>query len=393
MKLLRLIHTMNPNAGGPSEGIRQVSPYMAEKGIETTIATLDDPDVAECPGATTIALGPTNGFLGRSTLFDEWLEENIEDFDAAIVHGLWLYNGYGFWRAWKRKKAIPYFVYPHGMLDPWFKKAYPLKHLKKAAYWLLRERKLLQNARYVLFTSENEMRLARDTFKPYKVAEKPVKYGIDSPDFDKDSCIQTFDAAFPEATSGTLILFLSRIHPKKGCPLLLEAFAQTLEEGSIPSSSKLVMAGPCEDPTYLDTLKSIATQKGIAERVIWTGMLQGELKWGAMHKADLFALPSHQENFGIAVAEALACSLPVATTTQVNIWREIEADQAGIIKPDTTEGTAAALREFFEIEPSERDAMRSAAKRCFENRFHIRSAAQNLSEILSADVPKTCLAN
>jgi glycosyltransferase involved in cell wall biosynthesis len=105
------------------------------------------------------------------------------------------------------------------------------------------------------------------------------------------------------------------MHEKKGCRELLEAFRQVLTAANASQDLHLVMAGPA-DSAYGRQLKEAVIRLGLADRVTWTGMLSGDLKWGAFHAAEAFILPSHQENFGIAVAEALACGVPVLISEQ-----------------------------------------------------------------------------
>ena len=102
------------------------------------------------------------------------------------------------------------------------------------------------------------------------------------------------------------------------------------------------MAGP-DEGGLRPVLETQAQRLRIDGRVHWTGMLEGDLKWGAFHAADAFVLPSHQENFGVAVAEALACGLPVLISDKVNIWPDIAQDEAGIVNPDTAEGTYRSM--------------------------------------------------
>jgi glycosyltransferase involved in cell wall biosynthesis len=112
-------------------------------------------------------------------------------------------------------------------------------------------------------------------------------------------------------------------------------------------------------------------------------MLSGDLKWGAFHAADAFVLPSHQENFGIAVAEALACGLPVLISNKVNIWREIEQDGGGLVAEDTLAGTRELLEQWVRLAPEQQERMRTSARDCFNQRFEIGRAAKSLYEALS----------
>ena len=114
-------------------------------------------------------------------------------------------------------------------------------------------------------------------------------------------------------------------------------------------------------------------------------MLQGDMKWGAFHAAEVFCLPSHHENFGIVVAEALACGKPVLISNKVNIWREIEADGAGFVADDTLDGTVTNLKRWLAMSQSEFQAMEARTATCFSNRFHVQRAAERLLEIIRGD--------
>ena len=126
----------------------------------------------------------------------------------------------------------------------------------------------------------------------------------------------------------------------------------------------LVMAGP-EQPAYGATLRGLAARLGIAQRITWTGMLSGAEKWGAYRAADVFMLPSHQENFGIVVAEAMACGLPVLISNKVNIWREVRRDEAGLVAEDDVAGATHLLKTWLALSDEQRARMSSNALRCF----------------------------
>jgi glycosyltransferase involved in cell wall biosynthesis len=129
-------------------------------------------------------------------------------------------------------------------------------------------------------------------------------------------------------------------------------------------------------------LERLATELGIGDSVVWTGEVAGDLKWGAFQGAEAFILPSHQENFGIAVAEALACGLPVLITDKVNIWREIATDRCGFVASDDLNGIEGLLRSWLETSPEARTAMGERARRTFAQRFEIRGTARSLLAIL-----------
>lgn len=362
------------------EGVRQYGAKAEIKGHIIEVLTLDHPDSAflgDYP-LPVHAIGPSIGKYAYNSRLKSWLVANARNYDAIIINGLWMYHGFGAWRALRSMK-VPYFVFTHGMLDPWFKKTYPLKHLKKWLYWPWADYRVLRDAKLVLFTCEQERLLARESFWLYRVNESVVNYGAGSPPAeDATSLRETFLTAHPSLRSKRLILFLSRIHEKKGCDLLIKGFAKVAH---LDPSLQLVMAGPCTD-SLLEKLKELAQAEGISDRITWPGMLKGAMKWGAFSAAEVFALSSHQENFGIAVAEALASGLPVLISDQVNIWREIEADGAGLVAPDTEDGTLSLFKKWQAMSLVQRQVMARNAKACFERRFTADAMAASITSTI-----------
>jgi glycosyltransferase involved in cell wall biosynthesis len=382
MKILRSIHTVNPALGGPIESVRQSSAILARRGHTVEIISLDAPDdpwVGDSP-VPVHALGPGRGDYGYAPRFSSWIKERRAHYDAVVVHGIWQYNSFGVWRALSGTNT-PYFVFPHGMLDPWFKRTYPLKHFKKLLYWPWGEYRVLRDAAAVLFTSEEERKLARESFSLYACNEVVVSYGTAAPAIDRESAREDFFEAFPTLRDQRFFLFLGRLHEKKGCDLLIEAFAALRNSSDASSPMHLVLAGPCADEAYLRHLKQLAAANDAS--ITFTGMLTGNRKWGAFSAAEAFILPSHQENFGIAVVEALACGTPVLISNQVNIWREIEADRAGYVENDDLAGTSTLLKRWLATPPGARAVMKENAKNSFARRFEIERATDSLLEILN----------
>jgi len=382
MRILHITCTANRASGGPIEGIVQLNQTMRTLGHTTEVATLDAPDsawLAEYP-MTVHPLGPTVSSYCYSKNLEPWLRDHASEYDHFIINGIWQHNSFIGHKVLSRLKR-PYLIYTHGMLDPWFKKAYPLKHIRKSIYWPWGQYPSLRDAKAVCFTCEEERILARQSFRPYRCNEVVVSYGTSAPAGDRTEQCDTFLNRFPELRGKRIFLFLSRIHPKKGCDLLIEAFA---DAARMHQDLHLVIAGP-DKVGWTSKLKELAERLHIAHRVTWTGMLSGDAKWGAFHSAEVFVLPSHQENFGIAVAEALACGVPVLISNKVNIWREIEADGVGLVQEDDLAGTTELLRHWLRLSQAEKDTMRARAKRCFTERFEIHQAAQSLLKILDGE--------
>lgn len=383
-RILHSIRSVNPVGGGPIEGLKQLSAVNQAKGHSVEVVSVDDPDdewVRACP-VKCHALGPAWLKYGYSSRFVPWLRENRHRYDVVIVNGMWQYSTFGVWRALHRTPT-PYLVFTHGMLDPWFKQEYPLKHLKKWCYWPWADYRVLRDATAVLFTCEEERRLARKSFWLYRCDEFVANYGTAAPPGDSDRQTRVFLERFPQLEGKRCLLFLGRVHVKKGPDLLLRALAEVLKSRppSTVADIRLVMAGPNDDD-FGREMATLAQKLGLADRVVWTGMLTGDMKWGAFRVAEAFVLPSHQENFGIAVAEALACRVPVLISSQVNIWREISQDRAGYVSTDDLPGTIQLLERWLETPADEWSEMRGRAEACFNRRFHVESAARALVRAL-----------
>lgn len=380
MKILHVISSTDPKIGGPIEGMKQLYSQYSQLGVTAEVLCSDAPDMPWHSGhglPKVHALGPASNAYGYNKRLLSWLSDNADRYDAVIVNGIWQYHSFAVQKA-LTDKNVPYFVFTHGMLDPWFKHTYPLKHLKKWLYWPWAEYRVLRDANAVIFTCEEEKILARESFWLYRANEAVTSYGTSSPPGNTQELAKRYLAQHPNLQGKRIILFLSRIHEKKGCDLLLEAFSQVAAQDN---RLHLVMAGP-DQTGWASTLKAQAVTLGIADRISWPGMLQGDDKWGAFNAAEVFCLPSHQENFGIVVAEALACGKPVLISNKVNIWREIESDAAGFADNDNVDGTVRNLQRWLALDPVAYVEMADRAKRCFAHRFHIRRAAERLVEII-----------
>lgn len=292
------------------------------------------------------------------------------------MNGLWIFPDIAV-RSAARSAGVPYLVFAHGALSPWFEQ-YRFKHIKKKVYWPL-QYAVLRDARSVLFTSTAEQDQATRSFNPNHWRSALVPYGITEPDGDPSVQVQAFFAQMPVLRHRRFLLFLSRLHPVKGCDLLLDAFARIARD--FPDVH-LVMAGP-DQVGWESVLQQQCTQAGIADRVHWPGMLSGDLKWGALRAADAFVLPSHTENFGVVIVESLAAGRPVLITNKVNIWPDIQFDGAGLVDDDTLDGIERLLRRWLAMPPTEREAMAARAFPCFTKRYSMERAAEAIKILFS----------
>ena len=384
MNTLHVINSLSPATGGPPEAVRQLAKAYLGVGAGIEVVCLDSPNETFLAGfpCPVHALGqPYLGRYGFSLRLWRWLHENSGRFDGMVMHGIWTFPGVALRHA-ARSAGKPYGIFVHGQLDPWFHQKYPLKHFKKMLYWPV-QYPVLRDALAVFFTAESERDLAKTNFHPNRWNSAVVGLGINDPEetsTDPTGQIETFYRRFPQLRGRRYLLFLARIHAKKGCDLLLEAFGRVA--ASVPDVD-LVIAGP-DQVGMQANLQRMAEQAGIAGRVHWPGSIDGNLKWGALRACDAFVLSSHSENFGIAVVESLAVGRPVLISNQVNIWREIERDKAGFVDDDTLEGTERLLRRWFDLPTAERDAMAARTRLTFQTHFTMNRTALAIDQLFSS---------
>ena len=382
LKYLHIIHSLDPEGGGPPEHLLQLYAAYRQIGVQMEVLSMDAPQAAyiERYPFPIHGFGPQSSSFAFSRKGRRWLESNAERYDALVVDGLWFYLGIVARRV-ARYRSIPYLVFPHGMLDAWFRNTYRLKHIKKQLFWWFLQYRIMRDAQAVLFTTESEKTLGERTFWPSVKRGAVVPLGTNRPPGEPEEQREAFYRSCPQTRGRRLLLFLSRFHEKKGCDLLLKAFSRVFNQ--YPGVD-LVMAGP--DPAGLRPgLESIAQAGGFAERVHWPGMLQGDEKWGAFRAAEAFVLPSHQENFGIVIAEAIACRLPVLISDKINIWNYITEDGTGFVEADTEDGTCQLLRSWLDATEEQKAAMVSRTDAAFERRFSMRNCALRIRDLATGE--------
>ena len=376
VRILHIIGTMSGESGGPVEAVRMLVKF-APYDVQQEVVSCDDPGSASvvalpCPMHAVGSKRP--GFYYSAALIP-WLRANRSRFDGVIVHGIWTYPSYAAWRA--LAGHTPYVVFAHGMLDPYFKHAFPLKHAKKWVYWLAVQYWILRSAYRVLFTTAVERDLARQSFWLSRWTPFVVPLGAEVCTAATDAARDAFFELCPEVRGRRFLLFLGRIDRKKGCDLLIEAFARCAGQAA---DLHLVVAGP--DPGHWKAeLAAIAERASIGDRVHWPGMVKGIAKAGAFDLCDAFILPSHQENFGIAVVEALAAGRPVLISDKINIAPEIAADGCGFVESDTIDGTVRLLQRWLALTPQQRTTMSEQALHTFEARYNMRRNTEAILRI------------
>jgi glycosyltransferase involved in cell wall biosynthesis len=377
IKILRIVSSMNPSHGGVVESINTMAKSLVQFNIECHVLCFDNPD-AEWIVKSAIILHPLgSSFTGYSInlKYLSWLKSNCSSYDLVIFDGLWQFLSNG----WRIVSAlnVPYFVFVHGMLDPYFNKSV-FKYLKKIPFWFYVERLMLKNSNAVIFTSKLENELSLRSFPLFNPNAEICCLGVLKEDFYRHvlhfNDIHQSDKLIKGRRYG---LFLSRINEKKGIDLLIKAISQS----EIPEDFVIVIAGP-DSFNYKSKLKSLANSLSVSQKIIWLDMVVGSEKWKLFYNSEFFILPSHQENFGIVVAEALLSSTPVLISNKVNICREVEVAQAGFVFDDSVEGVASAIKTWFLLPNEKILKLKENANSCFSKNFDQQHSAYNFSSII-----------
>lgn len=376
MNILHSISSMSPKAGGVCQALRNLIPNLIQLGCQNEVVCFDSPgdEYGVQDDFLVHKIGPSKTPYAFVAQYQSWLKQNIQKFDIVVIHGLWLYNSYGTYLFLKKIPSIKFYVMPHGMLDPYFQNAADrkLKAFRNEIIWSILEKKVINNATGVLFTCQRELELANETFKNYHPRKKiNVGMGVAKPPVFKQEMQDEFLKITQLKKDESYWLFLSRIDVKKGIDLLLHAYKKLSQNNS--NLPKLVVAGPIESSYAQDLVQTYGGEKNI----LFTGMLLGNAKWGAIYGASSFILPSHQENFGIAVVEAMACGIPVAITNQVNIYPEIESTNAGVIFNDDEAGVEFVLNKLNNLTINELNIMGDNAQKCYNNLYTPLNAADH----------------
>lgn len=375
MRVLHVIPSLSAVHGGPTQAMASMEHALREQGVHLEIATTDDdgPDrhMAVPLGQAVAHAGTTHWYFPKRTEFYKvspglarWLAREAARFDLLHLHALFSFSTTAAARA-ARKAGVPYVVRPLGTLNHY--------GLTQRRRWLksfsmaLVERRILEHAAAVHFTSEAEAAQARKLGIAWREAIIPL--GSEAPP-------ASGAGPFEPLKGGPCVLYLSRLDPKKNLEGLLQACALLVPD--FPGLRLLIVGDG--SPAYVHELKSLARRLGLEPRVIWAGHLQGAAKAQAFAAADVFALPSFSENFGIAAAEALSAGLPCVLAEGVAIANEVARAGAGSCVAPTPQALAGALRRIM-AEPQTRAAMSVHAARLAAERYSVDAMGRALKQL------------
>ena len=357
VRILHIIPGVDFRAGGVAVAVAGLAAAQLRIGLDVRLLATyiegNDNSPAEAlraAGARVQLVGPAAGRFLRHRDLPSAVKNAVADADVVHIHALWEEIQYQAAVA-ARRSNVPYVITPHGMLDPW---SLNQSKWKKRLYMLWRLRRNLDHAAAIHYTTPIERDgAARLELKPPTIVEPN---GLDMSEFDQLPPRGALRARHNVPADRPIVLFLSRLHHKKGLDLLIPALARA----NLPDAL-LVIAGP-DDSNYKPQVEKLLADHGLTDRALFTGMLRGRDRLEAFVDADLFCLPSYQENFGIAVAEALACGTPVLISDQVNIHPEISQAGVGGVVPLNVDLLAAELHRWMTDTPLRQRAIQNA---CF----------------------------
>ena len=372
MKILHVLETLSPRYGGPVSVLVALAEAQQRAGHQVTVATTnaDHPrGTYRAPGWDTLAGGAVPvlyGGVGFAPLqfsrdLAAYLRLTVAEFDIVHIHGLYRFPPtYAAWQA--RRQSVPYVVMPHGALDPYL-------YAKSSTGWLrfkrLYERWFdlpnLHAAGAIHYTAEEERE--RASFLKLRAPSFVVPNGLDWAQYATLPARGALRARWGVGEA-PLVLFLGRLHFKKGLDLLIPAFDALRRR--VPGV-QLVIAGP-ENDDYGQRVRGWVRERGLDGAVHFVGSLHGAEVLQAYVDADVFALPSYTENFGMTVIEALACSLPVVISDQVNIHAEVSGAGAGLVTRCDAGEVAQALETLL-VDADRRRAMGEAGRQLVKARF------------------------
>jgi glycosyltransferase involved in cell wall biosynthesis len=380
--------------GGPSVYVVGLSRALQELGATVTVFTTDASAPASAkdvdhrwnwellpPGADELDIRHFPLAVPKRIIYapnlSRALKEEIPKADIIHVHTLYLYPQLTAWRAASRAQ-VPYIVTPHGVLDPYLRSR---GHIKKRIFDALWQRRMLDGAAALHLTSEDERRLVSDL--KIRAPHVVVPNGVNLAAFEHLPPPSDFRERFLSGSTAPLVLNHGRIAEKKGLNILVEAMAQVRQ---IHPTAMLALVGP-DDEGLVPNLQNVASRAGIGNAVHFVGMLQNDDLLAALAAADVWALPSHTENFGFAVVEAMAAGLPVVTSPHVNIAPEAASAGALVMVDNSPSRVATAISDLL-AQPKWR-AQLGCEGRCFVRMYDWPAVARKMYELYQSVLERT----
>ena len=383
IKVLRIISTLNPQKGGPAKAIIDNSLAMINQNIKVDILTCDrtSSKFYKSKYINIINQGPSffgNFYFSYNLFF--WLLKNKKNYDFFILHGIWDFKNIVAFMLLNNN----YSVFVHGSLHPAQGKGF-FNKAKKKLYWLIFEKRNLLKSKSLLLTSNKEKAQLDDTFVDTKGIKKVfVKYGILKSNPNKKILLSKFNKKFPFLKNKSFYLYLGRLHKQKGADIIIEA----VNKIKLNSNIKILIMGPFIGSKFENKLKLLVKKYKLEKQIFFSNAQFGDIKWGAIYSSKAMLLPSHGENFGISLVEAMSAGKPVLTTFKVNINDIIIKYNAGLISRDNLTNFSKILLQFQTLNKKKKNQISNNALKCFKDNFDISSNHNSLSSYIKKEINK-----
>ena len=380
IKILQIISTLNPKSGGPQIGIIESSNRLCESNIDVDILTSDNKDYLKDKKKKfkIIKLGIKTKSYNFSFKLIKWIIKNKQKYDFFLIHGLWEFNTL-LAKIFIKKN---YYIVSHGQLDPYFSKSF-FKKIKKKIYWNLIEKKNVLRSNGLLVSGNFEKRSLRNTFvntKGIKIIDIGYANQIQKINLKKKNYKIIFDKKFPKLINKKFILFIGRIHHKKGCDILLNSILKIKDF----KSYKFLIIGFNKKLNYYEKqiINKINNNEILKENVYTSKFVFDDLKIASIKLCAATILPSRGENFGVSVSESLSMSKIPLITNKVGICREIIKFNAGIVSNDNALSIFKMLNKFISMTNKEKKIYQNNCLKCFNNNFNIKYKDNKLIKLL-----------
>jgi len=376
MKVLHVCASLSPEWGGPVAVVAGLLPALRDRGVSSTVIAPTGRRVGTQPvwlEGVDSHIFPTGqlarAWTGYAPRMAKEIRQSMPDYDLVHIHELWHFPHYAAYRA-AHAAGKPYVVTVHGEMDPW---ALQHKGLKKRVYMTLLQKRILQQASAVqaITVGEADQIRAQGITAPIAV----IPNGIDSNSLHELPPKSAFLQQFPDLGGKQVVLFLGRIHPKKGLDLLARAFARLAPQHE---NVHLVIAGPDEDG-HRRTIEALLASMGILAKTLFTGMLGDQEKLAAFAASDVFVLPSYADVLGISTLEALAAGLPVVITRQCQFPEVAEVEAGLVVNPDPDEIHDALIKVL--LDPEKGRAMGARGRRLVLERYTWDAVAERMAHL------------
>jgi len=380
MKILFVTADANLNWGGVNYVVTGLAGALAKHNEAPTILAVSrtGKDLADKPTQCKVTPVQGNGRYQFSTQAMKQINELIPQHDIVHIHGLWQFP-LSYAASVARYKKVPYFCQVHGMLGPW---AVNHHGFRKRIYAFLWERANLNHANTVICVTPQE-------------TQEAVNFGIKAPTFVIPNGVERnkldsipprsqFRNKNPKFANKFIILFLGRLHPKKGIDALIKAYGRLFQK---PGNTHLIIAGPEEDQGYVKRLRGLVGKQNLSSGVTFLGPVYDKAKWELLSGSDLFVLPSKGEGFSVAVLEAMAASLPVVITRECH-FPEIETNGAGCIFDGDVDSLVLAISKIL-VDERRAHEMGERGRQMVQSKYHWEAIALKLMPLYRQAIEKS----